>query len=64
VYGARISTQPGWEDIITDAHGTEFVDSYLATVAVSRQYAFGNVFLFAQGGLKGINGSEIQCTSF
>jgi hypothetical protein len=39
VYGARISTQPGWEDIITDAHGTEFVDSYLATVAVSRQYA-------------------------
>ena len=39
VYGARISTQPGWEDIITDAPGTEFVDSYLATVAVSRQYA-------------------------
>jgi len=39
VYGARISTQPGWEDIIIDAPGTEFVDSYLATVAVSRQYA-------------------------
>ena len=39
VYGARISTQPGWEDIIIDAPGTEFVDSYLAAVAVSRQYA-------------------------
>ena len=39
VYGARISTQPGWEDIIIDAPGTEFVDSYLATVALSRQYA-------------------------
>jgi len=38
VYGARISTQPGWEDIIIDAPGTEFVDSYLAAVAISRQY--------------------------
>jgi len=39
LYGARISTQPGWEDIIIDAPNTEFVDSYLMTVAVSRQYA-------------------------
>src|SRR5689334_1454766 len=39
VYCARISTQPGWEDIIIDAPNTEFVDSYLVTVAVSRQYA-------------------------
>jgi hypothetical protein len=39
VYGARISTQPGWEDLIFDAPGTEFADSYLAAVAVSRQYA-------------------------
>jgi hypothetical protein len=39
VYGARISTQPGWEDIIIDAWDTEFVDSYLVTVALSRQYA-------------------------
>ena len=39
VYGARISTQPGWEDIIIDAPGTEFRDSYLVTVAVSHQYA-------------------------
>lgn len=39
VYGARISTQPGWEDIIIDAPGTEFVDSYLVTAALSREYA-------------------------
>ena len=39
VYGARISTQPGWEDIIIDAPGTEFTDSYLVTAALSRQYA-------------------------
>jgi hypothetical protein len=39
VYAARIATQPGWEDIILDAPGTEFVDSYLLTLAVSRQYA-------------------------
>ncbi len=39
VYGAAISTQPGWEDIIIDAPNTRFVDSYLLTVALSRQYA-------------------------
>jgi len=39
IYGAAISSQPGWEDIIIDAPGTRFVDSYLATFALSRQYA-------------------------
>jgi hypothetical protein len=39
VYGARIATQPGWEDIIINAADTEFVDSYLLIGAVSRQYA-------------------------
>jgi hypothetical protein len=39
VYGARVATQPGWEDIIIDAPGTEFVDAFLVTGAVSRQYA-------------------------
>jgi hypothetical protein len=39
VYGAAITSQPGWEDIIIDAPDTRFVDSYLATLAVSRQYA-------------------------
>ena len=39
VYGARISSQPGWEDILLDSAGTEFVDSHLLTAAISRQYA-------------------------
>jgi hypothetical protein len=39
IYGARISTQPGWEDLILDTAGTEFVDSYLFVGALSRQYA-------------------------
>jgi hypothetical protein len=39
VYGAAISSQPGWEDILIDAPGTKFVDSYLVTLALSRQYA-------------------------
>jgi hypothetical protein len=39
VYGARIATQPGWEDLILDAFGTEFADAYLAAAAVSREYA-------------------------
>lgn len=39
VYGAQISSQPGWEDIILDTAGTRFVNSYLLTVALSRQYA-------------------------
>src|SRR6185436_5471707 len=39
VYAAAISSQPGWEDIIIDAPDTRFVDSYLVTLALSRQYA-------------------------
>ena len=39
LYAAAISSQPGWEDIIIDAPGTRFVDSYLFTLAMSRQYA-------------------------
>jgi hypothetical protein len=39
VYGARISSQPGWEDILLDSAGTDFVDSYLLTAALARQYA-------------------------
>jgi hypothetical protein len=38
-YGARISTQPGWEDLLIDTAGTEFADSYLLVGALSRQYA-------------------------
>ena len=35
----RISTQPGWADIIIDPLHTGFADSGLVTVAVARQYA-------------------------
>src|SRR5687767_1770215 len=38
-YGAAITSQPGWEDIFIDTPGTRFVDSYLVTLALSRQYA-------------------------
>jgi hypothetical protein len=52
VYGARISSQPGWEDILLDSAGTEFVDSYLLTAAVSRQYAeaYGGALAFEAEG--------------
>jgi hypothetical protein len=39
VYGAKISTQPGWEDLFIDTAGSEFVDSYLLVGAISREYA-------------------------
>ena len=39
IYSARISTQPGWEDLLIDTAGTEFADSYLLVGALSRQYA-------------------------
>jgi hypothetical protein len=39
IYGAAISTQPGWEDNIIDAPNTRFADSYLLAFALSRQYA-------------------------
>lgn len=39
VYGARISTQPGWEDLLIDTAGTRFADSYLLVGALARQYA-------------------------
>jgi hypothetical protein len=52
VYGARISTQPGWEDIILDNVDTEFVDSYLLAAAVSREYrqAYGGALTFEAEG--------------
>ena len=39
VYGARISTQPGWEDLFLDTAGTEFTDSYLLVGALAHRYA-------------------------
>jgi hypothetical protein len=39
VYGARISSETGWEDIILDPIGADFVDAYLVAGALSRPYA-------------------------
>ena len=38
-YGARISSETGWEDIILDPVGADFVDAYLVAGALSRPYA-------------------------
>ena len=52
VYGARIATQPGWEDILIDSKGTEFVDAFLVTGALSREYSQrrGGALTFAAEG--------------
>jgi hypothetical protein len=39
VYGARISSETGWEDILLNPLGAEFVDAYLIAAALSRRYA-------------------------
>lgn len=38
-YGARISSEVGWEDILLDPVGARYVDAFLAVAALSRQYA-------------------------
>jgi hypothetical protein len=52
VYGARIATQPGWEDLLIDSANTEFVDAFLVTGALSREYAQrrGGALTFAAEG--------------
>jgi hypothetical protein len=39
VYGARISSETGWEDILFNPFEAEFIDAYLLAGALSRQYA-------------------------
>ena len=38
-YGARISSEVGWEDILLDPTGARYVDAFLVVAALSRQYA-------------------------
>jgi hypothetical protein len=38
-YGARISSEPAWEDILLNPVGAKFVDSFLVAGALSRPYA-------------------------
>jgi hypothetical protein len=52
VYGARVSSEGGWEDILFNPLGTKFVDAYLVAGAVSREYARfrpGDLVLEAEG---------------
>ena len=39
VYGARMSSEPGWEDVLINPVGAEFIDVYLVAGALARQYA-------------------------
>jgi hypothetical protein len=39
LYGARLSSERGWEDILLTPVGVKFVDSYLVAAALSRPYA-------------------------
>ncbi|HET7202652.1 MAG TPA: hypothetical protein VFI92_04735 [Steroidobacteraceae bacterium] len=39
VYGARMSSETGWEDILLDPFGAEYEDVFLATAALARPYA-------------------------
>lgn len=38
-YGARVSSEVGWEDILLDPVGARYVDAFLVVAALSRQYA-------------------------
>ena len=39
VYGARVSSETGWEDIVLNPLGAEYVDAFLVAGALSRPYA-------------------------
>jgi hypothetical protein len=39
VYGARISSQPGWEDLLLNPFDGNYVDAFLVAGAASREYA-------------------------
>jgi hypothetical protein len=39
IYGARISSEGGWEDIMFNPLGAKYVDAFLVAGALSREYA-------------------------
>lgn len=52
VYGARISSETGWEDILLNPLGAQYVDAFLVAGALSRPYATyrdGGLLLEAEG---------------
>lgn len=38
-YAARISSEVGWEDVLADPVGAEYIDAYLVAAALAREYA-------------------------
>jgi hypothetical protein len=38
LYAARISSEPGWEDVLVNPLGADYVDAYLAVAGLSRGY--------------------------
>jgi hypothetical protein len=52
VYGARISSEAAWEDILINPFGAKYVDAFLVAGAASREYALlkdGALALEAEG---------------
>ena len=52
VYGGRISSETGWEDILLNPFGSQYVDAFLVAGALSRSYAGyrgGDLVLEAEG---------------
>jgi hypothetical protein len=39
LYAARVSSEPGWEDVLINPIGADYADSYVAVAALSRVYA-------------------------
>jgi len=42
LYAARISSEPGWEDVLVNPFGADYLDAFLAVAGVSRGYAHYN----------------------
>jgi hypothetical protein len=52
VYGARISSEAGWEDVLFNPFGAKYVDAFLVAGAASRGYALlkdGALVIEAEG---------------
>ena len=39
LYAARVSSEPGWEDVLVNPIGADYVSSFLAVASLSRGYA-------------------------
>jgi hypothetical protein len=39
LYAARVSSEPGWEDVLVNPLGADYVSAFLAVAGLSREYA-------------------------